>query len=350
MGESSPQARCRHGLSLTLTQGEQVEKQNGFPAPSGCATKWTTRLPMKYVRWMILGLLAASGWIVEVRAAGPWTLVWSDEFNQPDGSPPAPTHWAFNLGGNGWGNNELQCYTARTNNARTEGGMLVIEARKEELLGKKYTSARLHSKDHWAGTYGRIEARMRIPRGQGLWPAFWMLGADFGTVRWPDCGEVDIMENIGREPGKVHGTLHGPGYSGGRGISGSVSLPTGQALADDFHVYAVEWEANRIRWFLDEKPYFTVTPADLPAGARWVFDKPHYLLLNLAVGGNWPGGPDATTTFPQRLYVDYVRVYAANPAGTSHPDAGPISGQGVNSSVRGNPDPAFSPPAGAPPK
>ena len=151
---------------------------------------------------------------------------------------------------------------------------------------------------------------MKIPRGQGIWPAFWMLGTNIASVSWPACGEIDIMENIGKEPGTVHGTVHGPGYSGDAGIGGPSTLPGGAALADDFHVYAIEWETNRIRWFLDRQVYFTLTPANLPAGKEWVFNQPHFLLLNLAVGGGWPGYPDATTTFPQRITVDYVRVYS----------------------------------------
>jgi beta-glucanase (GH16 family) len=241
--------------------------------------------------------------------ADGWKLVWSDEFDQPDGSSPAVAKWGFDTGGNGWGNNELEYYTVRTNNARIEDGKLVIEARQENFAGKKYTSARLLTKGKWSWTYGRFEARMKIPRGQGIWPAFWMLGTNIATINWPACGEIDIMENIGKEPGTVHGTVHGPGYSGGKGIGGPVTLPGGAAFADDFHIYAVECETNRITWLLDGQPYFKLTPASLPNNARWVFNEPKFLLLNLAVGGGWPGYPDATTTFPQRLVVDYVRIY-----------------------------------------
>ena len=239
-----------------------------------------------------------------------WTLVWSDEFTQPDGSSPDPAKWAWDLGASGWGNNELQCYTARTNNARIENGQLIIEARQESYLGSDYTSARLKTLGKGCWTYGRIEARIKIPRGRGIWPAFWMLGTNITSVGWPKCGEIDIMENIGREPGIVHGTVHGPGYSGGNGIGGPHSLTGGGAFADDFHVYAVEWKTNQIRWFVDGDPFFSVTPASLPLSTTWVFAEPQFILLNLAVGGQWPGYPDQTTTFPQRLLVDYVRVYA----------------------------------------
>ena len=241
--------------------------------------------------------------------SGSWRLVWSDEFNQPDGSAPDPAKWGYETGGNGWGNQELEYYTSRANNARIEAGNLIIEARQEDFHGKKYTSARLLTSGKWSWTYGRIEARMKIPRGQGIWPAFWMLGTNISSVGWPGCGEIDIMENIGKEPATVHGTVHGPGYSGNYGIGGPVTLPDGAAMADDFHVFAVECEPERITWFMDGQKYFTVTPANLPKDARWVFDQPKFLLLNLAVGGGWPGYPDATSAFPQRMLVDYVRVY-----------------------------------------
>ena len=247
-----------------------------------------------------------------------WQLVWSDEFDGPDGATPDRDKWVFDLGGGGWGNNELQTYTDRPENASIQRGMLVIRAVRETFTGadgisRDYTSARLKTLGRFTQTYGRFEARMRIPRGQGVWPAFWMLGDDIGTTGWPGCGEIDIMENIGREPALVHGTLHGPGYSGAQGIGGSYSSPDGRAFADGFHVFAVEWEPQAIRWSVDGTVYQTRTPADL-RGARWVFDHPFFLLVNVAVGGNWPGNPDATTVFPQELVVDWVRAYVRNPA------------------------------------
>lgn len=239
-----------------------------------------------------------------------WTLVWSDEFTQADGSAPDSTKWSHEVGGNGWGNSELEYYTDGTTNCWTTNGMLVIEARQQNLGGRNYTSARLRTKGKASWTYGRIEGRIKIPRGQGLWPAFWTLGANIDSAGWPTCGEIDIMENIGKEPAIVHGTAHGPGYSGGNGIGGPFTI-SGGAFADDFHVYAIEWETNRIQWFVDGQPYFTITPSRLPASANWVFNAPQFILLNVAVGGLWPGNPDGTTTFPQRMYVDYVRVYAS---------------------------------------
>jgi beta-glucanase (GH16 family) len=249
-----------------------------------------------------------------------WTLVWSDEFNQPDGSSPDTNKWAYDLGAGGWGNGELENYTSRTNNARIVGGMLVIEADQESYRGSSYTSARLKTQGKWSWKYGRLEARIKIPHGQGMWPAFWMLGTNITTVGWPACGEVDIMENIGKEPTLVHGTIHGPGYSGANGIGGPCALPGNPAFANDFHVYAVEWTANQIKWFVDGYQYFSANSASIPAGDTWVYTQPQFLLLNLAVGGAWPGNPDATTTFPQQMIVDYVRVYAPTnlPAGRAN--------------------------------
>ena len=250
-----------------------------------------------------------------VHSHSGYTLVWFDEFNQRDGSKPDPAKWRFATGGNGWGNKELEFYTSRRKNARIWHGNLEIVARKETYkrrgVTREYTSARLNTFGKFDQTYGRFEARIKIPYGQGIWPAFWMLGADEKTNHWPECGEIDIMENIGREPGIVHGTIHGPGYSGGKGIGSPYPLSNGH-FADDYHVYAVEWEPEQIRFYVDSHLYATRMPSDLPPGTKWVYDHPFYILLNLAVGGQWPGNPDATTTFPQTMFVDYVRVYSRN--------------------------------------
>ncbi len=249
----------------------------------------------------------------EPTPSGAWVLSWSDEFTGTNGSAPDPGKWAYDLGGGGWGNNELETYTARTQNAQILDGNLVIAAIKETYTGtdgftRSYTSARLKTQGIFSQTYGRFEARIKIPFGQGLWPAFWMLGNDIGTNGWPTCGEIDIMENVGKLPATVYATLHGPGYSGGNGITTSTALATGK-FADDFHVYAVEWEGTTMRFYLDNVLYSTRTSADLPGGSVWVFDHPFFLILNVAVGGNWPGSPDGTTVFPQKMLVDYVRVY-----------------------------------------
>lgn len=243
-----------------------------------------------------------------------WRLAWSDEFNVPDNTALDSSKWVMETGGGGWGNNELQSYTARPNNVYIAGKALVIKAQKETFTGadgvtRDYTSARLKTQSKFAQKYGRFEARIRLPHGQGIWPAFWMLGADIKEKGWAACGEIDIMEHIGREPSKAFGTIHGPGYSGEKSLSNFFTLPKNKRFADDFHVFAVEWEPNEIRWYVDGKHYATKTPADLPQGARWVYDHLFFMLLNVAVGGNWPGSPDATSTFPQTMKVDYVRVY-----------------------------------------
>jgi hypothetical protein len=199
-------------------------------------------------------------------------------------------------------------------NAYQSGGSLVIKAVKEHYTGsdnvtREYTSARLITKNKLSLQYGRFEARLKLPYGQGIWPAFWMLGNDIDSVGWPQCGEVDIMENIGKEPAIIHGTIHGPGYSGGSGLSSSYSLPNNQPFADSFHTFAVEWEPNVVRFYCDGILYKTRTPADLPAGKTWVYNHPFFIIMNVAVGGGWPGNPDATTVFPQTMLVDYVRVY-----------------------------------------
>ena len=259
-------------------------------------------------------LLSSTAWAQTPPVpAGRWALAWSDEFNQPDGSSPDPAKWTLEAGGGGWGNHELEYYTDRPENARIEHGHLVITALRQNFTGadgvtRSYTSARLKNLGKFSVTYGRVEARVKIPRGQGVWPAFWMLGSNIDQVEWPKCGEIDIMENIGREPAVVHGTIHGPGYSGDKGIGAPFSLRHGR-FADHYHVFAVDWDPNRIRFYVDRKLYATRTPADLPKGAKWVFDQPFFLLLNFAVGGDWPGSPDNSTQFPQQMLVDYVRVY-----------------------------------------
>jgi len=256
---------------------------------------------------------------VEKRAGAEevrWDLTWSDEFNEPAGTKPDPGKWGYKLGGNGFGNSELQLYTDSARNASTDGnGNLVITAIKETqpaascwYAACEYTSARIRTANTFSQAYGRFEARIHIPSGKGIWPAFWILGDDPAEVGWPARGEIDVMEILGQEPSKLYGTLHGPGYSGGNSISKSYTLPVGQSFAGGFHTFAVEWEPDVVRWYADDQLYQTRTPADIPPGSRWVYDHPFSLILNLAVGGNWPGNPDSTTTFPSQMSVDYVRV------------------------------------------
>jgi beta-glucanase (GH16 family) len=242
------------------------------------------------------------------RPATNWKLIWSDEFNGAAHTPPNAGKWTYDLGNGGWGNGELEIYTKKAENVSQDGkGRLIIRAVKTGP--GTYTSARMKTQGKFTVRYGKIAARMKIPHGQGMWPAFWMLGADIKSAGWPACGEIDVMENIGKEPWIVHGTIHGPGYSGSKGIGHPYALPDGVPLSDDFHVYAVEWSPDAITFLLDDRPYFTVAPHDLPAGTHWVYNRPFFLLLNLAVGGHWPGNPDSTTQFPQELLVDWLRVW-----------------------------------------
>ena len=255
--------------------------------------------------------------------AEDWSLIWSDEFDGPLGAPPDQGVWkpeiadGFLNGLVGWGNSEFEYYTDSPSNASTDGdGNLVITVKEtDEYLPCwygpcDYTSARFITWDRLEFEYGRIEARIKIPFGQGLWPAFWMLGTNLDEVDWPQSGEVDILENIGREPTTAYGTVHGPGYSGGAGIGAGFEIDEGK-LADDFHVYALEWAPNELRWYLDDVNFLTVTPDDIPADSEWVYNQPFFLILNAAIGGNWPGSPDETTTLPQTMTFDYVRVYGA---------------------------------------
>jgi beta-glucanase (GH16 family) len=278
-------------------------------------------LSLPAIAWLLLcsGGVSASSSPGTTASNPQWTLVWSDEFNGPNGSSPDPTQWTFDTGGNGWGNNELEYYTRRWQNAQIQNGSLAVTALEETYTGtdgvtRRYTSARLKTEGDFAEAYGRFEARIKIPSGQGMWPAFWMLGNNIGTVSWPACGEVDIMENIGKEPSTIHATIHGPGYSGANGIGSPYSLPSGK-FSDDYHLFAVEWEPKVMRFYVDNQLYATRTPADLPRGTSWVYDHPFFIILNVAVGGSWPGNPDHTTVFPETMLVDYVRVY--QPSGSA---------------------------------
>ncbi|MFE8978903.1 family 16 glycosylhydrolase [Streptomyces cyaneofuscatus] len=244
----------------------------------------------------------------------PAAVSFEDNFDGPAGAAVDGSKWQLETGDN-VNNHERQFYTGGNDNAALDGqGNLVITARKENPGNYQcwygtceYTSARLNTAGKFAAAYGHVEARVKVPRGQGMWPAFWMLGDDFGNVGWPQSGEIDVMENVGFEPGTVHGTLHGPGYSGADGIGAGYTLPNGAAFADDFHTFAVDWAPDSITWSVDGNVFQRRTPADL-GGKEWVFNKPFFLILNLAVGGYWPGDPDGSTPFPSQLVVDYVRV------------------------------------------
>lgn len=233
-------------------------------------------------------------------------LVMQDEFDV-NGAPNS-AFWGYNIGtgSNGWGNNELEYYTDRSQNIKIEDGMLKITATKESYLGSEYTSARILTKGKFEQKYGRIEARIKMPWGKGLWPAFWLVGANSETVSWPQCGEIDIMEYLGNMPTSVFGTVHGPGYSGGEAITKTYALQNSR-FDTDFHVFGIEWGENYINYYVDDVLYNQITPKDV--SGEWVFNQPFYIILNLAVGGNLPGRPNTETTFPQTMLVDYVRVY-----------------------------------------
>ncbi|MET0594653.1 MAG: family 16 glycosylhydrolase [Polyangiaceae bacterium] len=306
--------RSDAGRDATGTPDSSVPRDTGSGqdtgAPSDSGARPDLASPQDAKGGTDAGGMTDSGSSADASRPG-WNLVWSDEFNAASGAGVDTTKWNLVNKGDGFGNNELQFYTNRTTNAYHDGnGFLVIKAIKESYMGREYTSARLESNGKFERTYGRFEARMQLPQGQGIWPAFWMLGNDIGTAGWPSCGEIDIMENIGKEPSIVHGSLHGPGYSGGNPLGQAYTLPNAQKYADAFHTFAVEWEQNVVRFYMDDILYGTKTPSDTPSGTKWVYEHPFYLLLNVAVGGNWPGVPDGTTTFPQTLTIDYVRVYS----------------------------------------
>jgi beta-glucanase (GH16 family) len=235
-------------------------------------------------------------------------VVWQDDFEGPAGQLPDSTRWQFDVGTD-WGNLQLEYDTDRPENVSLDGeGHLAITARREDYGGQPYTGGRIKTRGLFEQEYGRIEARIRLPFGRGVWPAFWMLGSDIDEVGWPECGEIDVMEYRGQEPRILHGTIHGPGYHGDLAIGARYELAEA-GFHLDFHVFAVEWTADSITWLVDGEQYHHVTPDDLPPGTRWVFDHPFFLLLNVAVGGRWVGDPDESTRFPQTMLVDWVRVY-----------------------------------------
>ncbi|WP_033278918.1 MULTISPECIES: glycoside hydrolase family 16 protein [unclassified Streptomyces] len=269
--------------------------------------------------------LVASAAIGPARAASTSAdqadaVTFSDTFDGAAGSAVNSSKWTQETGDN-VNNHEREYYTSGTNNASLDGqGHLVITAKKENPANYQcwygtcqYTSARMNTSGKFSAQYGHVEARMKIPRGQGMWPAFWMLGTDIGSVGWPNSGEIDVMENVGFEPSTVHGTIHGPGYSGANGIGAAYTLANGAAFADAFHTFAVDWAPNSIKWSVDGVVYETRTPADV-GGNTWAFNKPFFLILNLAVGGDWPGDPNSATAFPAQLVVDSVSVTTSDTA------------------------------------
>ncbi|MCE1200945.1 MAG: glycoside hydrolase family 16 protein [Bacteroidia bacterium] len=237
-----------------------------------------------------------------------WQLTWSDDFNGPAGQLPDSTKWAYDLGTgqDGWGNQELQSYTKSPANISLDGdGNLVITAIRS---GNNFTSARIKTQGLFAQQYGRFEARLKTPYGPGIWPAFWMLGSKVDEVGWPKCGEIDIMELRGQQPHIINGSIHGPGYSGGNPVTKTFALMNAR-FDTDFNIFAIEWDKDKIDFFVNDFLYQRITPKDV--SGEWVFDSPFFMILNVAVGGNYVGFPLPQTPFPQKMIVDYVKVYKA---------------------------------------
>jgi beta-glucanase (GH16 family) len=289
----------------------------------------TQRKGSVYIIWLrtfSVLLFAAFTSGLQAQAGHNERLVWSDEFSGPSATPDA-AQWVYETGGGGWGNHELETYcepgaskspcNAAEPNAVVANGVLHIVARRR--ADGAWTSARMLTRGLHSFQYGRIEARIRIPAGPGVWPAFWMLGDDIKQRPWPACGELDIMENIGKEPGRIHGSVHGTGFTG-TPLGKVAELPSGEVFAKRFHTYGLIWSPGKIQYYVDDPahPYASFTPADLPAGAVWPFDDGRYfILLNLAIGGDWPGPPTAATRAPAEMLVDYVRVYQDEPPQTA---------------------------------
>jgi beta-glucanase (GH16 family) len=240
-----------------------------------------------------------------------WQLVWSDEFDGAAGVSPDAAKWKFDIGvgpnNDGWGNSELEYYTNRPSNASLDGnGNLAITAKKEVYAGSAFTSARIKTAGLFQQSYGRFEARIKTPWGPGIWPAFWLLGSNVDSIEWPQCGEIDILELRGQKPNMMNGTVHGPGYSGAGGITKTFAFENDR-FDNEFHLFAVEWGTDYIDFFVDSTLYQRITPDNITG--NWVFNHPFYIIMNVAVGGNYLGFPTNQTPFPQSMFVDYVKVY-----------------------------------------
>jgi beta-glucanase (GH16 family) len=232
-------------------------------------------------------------------------LVFSDEFNGASGTTPDASKWTAETGGGP--NGEAEYYTPNDNAKMDGAGDLVIQARANDA-GHAYTSGRIKTQDHFSFTYGHAEARIKVSGSQGLWPAFWLLGANYPTAGWPGCGEIDIMEHVGKEPNTIYSTLHAPAYNGGGGYGAPYNL--GSDFQAGFHIFAVDWAADHMTFYVDGNVFFTANKSTIESTrGPWVYDHPFFIILNNAVGGDWPGAPDATSVFPNNMVIDYVRVY-----------------------------------------
>jgi len=255
---------------------------------------------------------------VTLRSLPAGTLIWSDEFDGPSGAHPDPKKWRIDTGGTGFGNHELEYYTTHARNVALDGrGDLAITALRELMRGggytRHYTSGKLDTQRRYATTYGSIQARIELPAGRGLWPAFWALGTNVDRIGWPRSGEIDAMENLGQRPFRAYGSIHGPSTRRPYVFGLTKAVLARASLSQGFHVYGVNRSPGLVQMTLDGVPYATYRPSSLSRGRRWVFNKPFFLILDLAVGGTWPGAPNATTPFPATMLVDWVRVYSWSP-------------------------------------
>jgi beta-glucanase (GH16 family) len=306
--------------SVDLNSGTIQLGNFAIPATGGWQT-WTTvsRTVTLNAGNYSLGVFAQTAgwnfnWIEIVSGGSGPTPVFSDEFNSINTGT-----WSHETGGGGFGNNEREYYTNGQNafiqfDPQAGSNVLVLEARRDNpanyncWYGRcEYTSSRMNTAGKRTFQYGRIEARLKLPQTPGIWPAFWTLGSDIGSVGWPGCGELDIMEHVGFEPNITHGAMHGPNYSGNTPFSGTNYL--NESVSANYHVYAIEWNSTSVRWYMDGNLFYTVNKSQVQSFGNWVFDHPMFLILNVAVGGNWPGNPTGSSVFPQRMYVDYIRVY-----------------------------------------
>jgi len=304
-----------YGRNLPLAALPAPHSRHGSDNRS---VRFKATLPFAAMIWLaVAGTAIASRSDLPSSAQSSARPSWSDEFSGRAGQRPDPDKWKFDLGASGWGNRELQRYTSSRSNSRIDGrGHLRIIARHREGSGIRrgsYTSARLTTAGRFGFKYGRVAIRAKLPKGRGLWPAFWMLGEEFPGVDWPFCGEIDVMENLGQKIRISSAFVHGPGSMADTGIGGFHRSRT--SLAKGFHVFAADWSAELITFSVDGEVFRRVPKATYPSGQTWAFDRRMFLLLNLAVGGSWPGKPSAATRFPARFVIDWVRVWKAAGSG-----------------------------------
>ena len=286
--------------AATCRTGATTRRVGTAARPTGAAARRISTLACCTAGFGLLPLVACDD------SEPTWTLAWEDEFEGPAGTLPDPGRWTFDIGTD-WGNAQLEWDTDSPNNVSLDGtGNLAITARRENYGDNEYTSGRIKTQGLFAQNGGRFEARIKMPSGQGIWPAFWLLGTGIDSIGWPDCGEIDVVEFRGQEPSVIHGSIHGPGYSGASAMTTRYVLDEG-GFDQDFHTFRVDWTEDTIEWYVDDLIYQRIRRADVPG--EWAFDDSFFILLNVAVGGGFVGPPNASTVFPQSMLVDWVRVY-----------------------------------------